>query len=169
MTRTLISSCGRSEFTQILENIAGFWGSEDTERLNRISILHHPLFIHEFPNCSFVIKHNETVVAYLLGLVSETTSTGYIHMISCLPDHRRNGYAKQLVNHFSEFCKSKEYKYIKAITSVTNSESQAFHKSCGFHNEGNAVNKSGVKYYRNYAGADEDRVVFIKTLYASRA
>lgn len=154
MTNDLkIEQCTKADFYSILENIEEFWGSD------RTLIYHHPMFIYEFGNSAFVIKENNSVIAYLLGFISQTEPTGYIHMAGVSQTHQQKGLGKQLYSHFINYAKAKNCNKIKAITTSTNKGSIAFHKKLGMRLLGES-NGEGVPVIKDYSGKGKDRVVF---------
>jgi ribosomal protein S18 acetylase RimI-like enzyme len=155
----IIQNMSHDDFQQIKRDITEFWG----EKCNIIDILTHPMFMYEFGNTAYVIKDNQEVVAYLLGFISQTSRTAYVHMVACKPSCRRKGYAKALYEYFINYSKSVSCTKIKAITSPNNKESIAFHQSLGMSLLGKP-NDAGIHVVSNYAGPGKDRVVFEKQI-----
>ena len=148
-----IKLCSKADFDQIIENIVDFWGSERTLHL------HHPIFLYEFGNSAFVIKNEEQVIAYLLGLLSQTSAIGYVHLVAVHQSHQGQGLGYQLYKHFFDFAKEQGCKSIKAITTVTNKRSIAFHKQLGMMLIGEP-NAEGLPIVKDYGGLGNHRVVF---------
>ncbi|MBI3133704.1 MAG: GNAT family N-acetyltransferase [Bacteroidetes bacterium] len=148
-----IENCTIPDYTQILENIVDFWGNDRT-----LSI-HHPMFIHEFGNTSYVIKENTKVIAYLFGFLSQTSSTAYVHLVGVHKEHQNSGLGTILYNHFINYAKQNGRNKLKAITTPTNLLSINFHKKIGMSLLGNK-NPDGVEIIQNYSGPGQDRVVF---------
>jgi len=158
-----VLKCTKQDYDQILENLNLFWDKDDSEKLKKLKILHHPMMIYEFGDNAFVIKEGNKVVAYLLGLFSTAEPVAYVHFIACLSDYKRKGLATKLYKHFAEKAKKCGYKYLKAITSVGNTNSINFHKSLGMSLLGEP-NEDGIPMIKDYSGPGEDRVVFKKEL-----
>ena len=148
-----ISSCNHEDFLQIVSEINDFWGSD------RALAYHHPMFIHEFGDTAFVIKHNDKVVAYLFGFISQKESLGYVHLIGVRQDLQKKGFGKRLYSHFIEVLKLKGIYVLKAITTPTNEISIKFHLSLGMTITG-LENEKGIKVIKDYSGVGQDRVVF---------
>jgi L-amino acid N-acyltransferase YncA len=148
-----ISSCTHQDFLQIVSEIKDFWGSD------RTLDYHHPMFINEFGDTTFVIKHNDKVVAYLFGFISQKESLGYVHLIGVRQDFQKKGYGKRLYSHFIEILKRKGVYELKAITTPTNKISIKFHSSLGMTMIG-LENEKGIKVVKDYSGVGQDRVVF---------
>lgn len=148
-----ILNCNQTDFLQILTDITDFWGSD------RTLSFHHPMFINEFGNTAFVIKIRDKVVAYLLGFISQTELTGYVHLIGVRQSHQKNGLGKKLYRHFIEYLKSNNIKNLKAITTPTNEMSINFHLGIGMIMTG-IENNNGIKVIKDYSGPGQDRVVF---------
>ncbi len=120
-----ISICTRQDYDQILDDLREFWGARDTRHL------HHPFLIYEFGNSAFVIRNGGEVVAYLFGFLSQTEPVGYVHAVAVRTSARRQRLAQELFGHFAEFARRHGCKHVKAITTPSNLESIAFHKSLG--------------------------------------
>jgi ribosomal protein S18 acetylase RimI-like enzyme len=120
-----ISICTDRDYTQILDELHEFWGARDTRHL------HHPFLVHEFGNSAFVIRSGAQVVAYLFGFLSQTEPVGYVHTLAVRASARRRRLGQELFRHFVEFARRHGCKHVKAITTPSNLESIAFHKSLG--------------------------------------
>jgi L-amino acid N-acyltransferase YncA len=121
------------------------------------------MFINEFADCAFVIRHQETVVVYLFGFIAHTEPVAYVHLVAVRRSHRHLGLARQLYDHFTGLAVSRGCKQLKAITNPENAGSIRFHQSLGFHLEG-VPNAEGVPIVKDYGGPGGDRVVFRKSL-----
>jgi ribosomal protein S18 acetylase RimI-like enzyme len=152
-----ISICTDQDYSQILDELHEFWGERDTRHL------HHPFLIHEFGNSAFVIRNGAQVVAYLFGFVSQTEPVGYVHTVAVRMSARRRGLAQQLFDHFVEFARRQGCKQVKAITTPSNLDSIAFHKSLGMRLLGDP-NRDGIPVVPDYAGRGAPRVVFWKSI-----
>ena len=152
-----ITLCTKADFDQILTEIVDFWGDE------RTLFLHHPMFINEFGNSAFVIKEDEQIIGYLFGFLSQTEAVGYIHAVGVRLTRQRQGLGRRLYDHFSEFARSKGCKELKALTSLGNATSIAFHKGIGMEMLGEP-NEEGTPVVRDYSGPGIDRVVFHKQI-----
>jgi ribosomal protein S18 acetylase RimI-like enzyme len=153
-----VSACTPQDYAQILKDLSEFWDGRD------VRSLHHPFLIHEFGTSAFVIRDGSQVAAYLFGFISQTEPAGYVHVIAVRASARRRQLARQLYDHFVAFARQHGCKYIKAITTPSNSGSIAFHKSLGMQLLG-APNADGVPVVPDYAGRGADRVVFWKSVY----
>jgi GNAT superfamily N-acetyltransferase len=151
----------KADYDQILAELADFWGHD------RNRALHHPMFINEFRDSAYVIRDNDTVVAYLLGFIAQAEPTGYIHLVGVRRTHRQLGLARRLYHHFTAFAVSRGCTALKAITTPENAVSIRFHQALGFQLQG-TPNPEGVPVVSDYAGPGLDRVVFRKPL-GSRA
>ena len=152
-----IVNCSKKDFDQILLEIAEFWGDDRTLHI------HHPMFLYEFGNSAYVIKEGDTVIAYLLGFISQTGPTAYVHLVGVRRSHQRNGLGHRLYEHFISFAKTQGCREIKAITTPDNLQSIKFHKSVGMELIG-SPNKDGIPVVKDYSGPGRDRVVFRKNI-----
>jgi len=145
----------KADFDQILVDLKDFWGDRHYDVIS----LHHPMFFFEFADAAFVIKNENKVLAYLLGMVLPDKELAYIHMVGCRDSHKRKGFAGKLYRHFLSVSKQRGCTTAKAITTVKNVSSIEFHKSLGFHLLGDPGTE-GIPLVKNYRGPGEDRVVF---------
>ena len=148
-----ITNCTKQDFDQILTEFSRFWETE------RTLALHHPTLIHEFGDSAFVIKDGPTVAAYLFGFISQTSPTGYVQLLAVREGYRKQGLARRLYDHFTQYALAHGCTGLKAITSPINSLSIAFHQSIGMMPTGTET-VDGVPVVRDYSGPGKDRVVF---------
>lgn len=148
-----ILNCDYPDFLQILEEIEDFWGS------NRTLSYHHPMFVNEFRNTSFVIKNDKNVIAYLFGFISQTEQTGYVHLVGVRQNHQNKGLGKLLYGHFMQYLKNIGIQNLKAITAPANEKSINFHLRIGMQMTG-VETENGIKVIKDYSGLGQDRVVF---------
>src|SRR5262249_61675325 len=99
----------------------------------------------------------------LLAFRSQTEPVGYAHPVAGRMSARRRGLAQQLFGHFVEFARRHGCKQVKAITTPSNLESIAFHKSLGMQLLGEP-NSDGIPVAPDYAGRGAARVVFWKAI-----
>ena len=78
-------------------------------------------------------------------------------------EYRKQGLARRLYDHFTNFAMARGCTKLKAITSPVNTLSIAFHKSIGMMPTGKD-NIDGIPVIKNYSGPGKDRVVFIKDI-----
>lgn len=157
----LIQPMSREDFLDILDEHASFWDDDSTLRL------HHPLFIEEFGDTAFIIRAGQTIVAYLLGLYSQTAPIAYVHMVAVRKGHRGNGHARALYDHFTGVAKGKGCTKLKATADARNEKSIRFHLALGMHMQGQPANEAafkGVKVIRHYLRRNAHRVVFLKDI-----
>lgn len=152
-----IETLAQSDYEQILAGLENYWGDDRTRHL------HHPMFVHEFRDTAYMIKIGRVVVAYLLGCVARESRYGYIHLAAVRGSHRQRGLAGALYNHFFQYCRGRDLRLVKAITSPQNTFSIMFHKRQGFRLFGETI-EHGVPVIKNYSGPHEDRVVMFRRL-----
>ena len=100
---------------------------------------------------------------YLFGFLSQTEPVGYVHTLAVRASARRRCLAQALFGHFVEFARRHGCKHVKAITTPSNLESIAFHKSLGIQLLGEP-NSDGIPVAPDYAGRGAARVVFWKAI-----
>jgi GNAT superfamily N-acetyltransferase len=152
-----IQLCSFGDFHEIVNDLPDFWGSDHT------MYFHHPMFYYEFGNTAFVIKEENKVIAYMFGFLSQTSNTGYVHLLAVRKKWQRNGLGNVLYNHFIAYAKAHECKKLKAITNPGNYPSISFHKKLGMKLIG-MKNEEGIEIIEDYSGNGQDRVVFEKEI-----
>jgi ribosomal protein S18 acetylase RimI-like enzyme len=108
------------------------------------------------------------IVGFLIGFVSPThPEQAYIHLVGVDPTYRGKGLGRALYYRFFETARGFGCRYVRCITTPTNTVSIEFHRRMGFVVEpGDAVTAAGVAVRSNYSGVGRDRVCFIKDLRA---
>lgn len=154
-----INQMNLEDFFEIKKNLKEFWG----DRYSFFEHMHHPMLFYEFGKTAYVIKSKGKIVAYLLGLLPQTSDTAYVHLIAVNSTHQKKKYGQSLYRHFIEFAKSMGFKKVRAITKPTNIKSINFHRKIGMKLLG-VENEEGIPVIKNYAGQKEDRVVFEKEI-----
>jgi GNAT superfamily N-acetyltransferase len=152
-----ISLCTKADFDQILRDVADFWGDK------RTLAIHHPMFLYEFGNSAYVMKEGDLVVGYLFGVLSQTETIAYVHLLSVRRSHQRQGIARRLYEHFIDFARENGCEEIKAITSPNNKISVAFHRRMGMELLGEQ-GEEGIPVMKNYSGPGIHRVIFYKRI-----
>lgn len=139
---------GKQDYDHIVQIIDRWWGGPTTA-------LAHPIFFYELGSMARVVEHDGILVGFLLGFVAPgPPKTGYVHLVGIHPDYRRRGVGKVLYQTFEEDARAAGCTRLKAITTVGNEGSLAFHKATGW----------SVTYVEDYAGPARPRVVFQKNL-----
>lgn len=103
------------------------------------------------------------MLAYLFGFLSQSEPVGYVHTIAVRASARRRRLAQRLFDHFVGFVRQHGCTHVKAITTLSNAGSIAFHKSLGMELLGEA-NADGIPVIPDYAGRGAARVVFWKAI-----
>lgn len=166
----------KQDYDHIVQIIDRWWGGPTTA-------LAHPIFFYELGSFARVVEHDGILVGFLLGFVApgrlpegqrpaqdssrspEGTAqaqapapgagaTGYVHLVGIHPDYRRRGVGKVLYQTFEEDSRAAGCTRLKAITTLGNEGSIAFHKALGW----------SVTFVEDYAGPARPRVVFQKDL-----
>jgi GNAT superfamily N-acetyltransferase len=153
----IIENCSHQHYLYILENIEDFWGSD------RTLAFHHPMYVYEFGNTSFVIKEKDEIIAYLFGFISQTEPVGYIHLAGVKQKFQKRGLGSKLYTHFAAIASQHGCVRLKAITTSTNETSIGFHKKIGMKMLGEK-NENNIEVIKDYSGKGMDRVVFIKDI-----
>jgi len=83
------------------------------------------------------------------------TRRAYVHMAGVAPELRRQGIGRKLYEAFIEAARAHGRSVVRLITAPINTGSIAFHEALGFELE---------RVLKDFAGPDEDRLVFIKQL-----
>ena len=104
-----------------------WWGGRDLrDMLPRI-------FFEHFRTTSFIAEHEEELVGFLVGFLCPThDDEAYIHFAGVDPAWRRAGLARDLYGRFCEVARADGRRRVRAVTSVVNHDSIAFHQRLGF-------------------------------------
>jgi GNAT superfamily N-acetyltransferase len=139
---------GKQDYHHIVQVIDRWWGGPT-------SALAHPLFFYELGSLARVVEHDGILVGFLFGFIAPgPPKTGYVHLVGIHPDYRRQGVGKVLYQTFEEDCRSAGCTRLKAVTTIANEGSIAFHKATGWN----------VARVEDYAGPARPRIVFDKAL-----
>ncbi len=120
------------------------------------------LFFQHFVDTSFAIVDGDTVVAFLVGLVSAVHPLeAYIHFVGVHPEYRQRGLARKLYEEFIATVRNRGCREVHCVTSPGNRGSIAFHLHMGFQcQDGDAI-VEGIPVTRNYDGRGNSRVRFV--------
>ncbi len=140
----------KADFDQIVSVIDHWWGGP-------IGTLAHPIFFYELGSHALIASEETEgqMVGFLLGFIAhEPKKTGYVHLVGIHPDFRRRGVGRLLYARFTEECSRAGCERMKAITTLGNEGSIAFHLAVGW----------DTQEIEDYAGAGRKRLVFTKNL-----
>ncbi len=138
----------KHDFDQIVEVIDRWWGGP-------ISTFAHPIFFYELGDRALIVEEEGQMIGFLLGFVTpEGERTGYVHLVGIHPDFRRRGVGRLLYQTFTEACTAAGCTRMKAITTLGNDGSKAFHLAMGW----------DAAEVDDYAGPARKRIVFTKSL-----
>ncbi|MEV0977356.1 GNAT family N-acetyltransferase [Streptomyces sp. NPDC049915] len=132
---------------QVVADHPRYWGERD------LRALHQPVFVQEFGATCLVARADDGIRGYLVGFVTPDR-TGYVHLIATRDDSRGTGLGRRLYEAFTEAARGQGAVRLKAITSLGNSGSLAFHRSLGFED----------RVEGDYDGPGEARIVFTRLL-----
>ncbi|MEU3841055.1 GNAT family N-acetyltransferase [Streptomyces sp. NPDC028635] len=132
---------------QVVADHPRYWGERD------LRALHQPVFVQEFGATCLVARADDGIRGYLVGFVTPDR-TGYVHLIATRDDSRGTGLGRRLYEAFTEAARGQGAVRLKAITSVGNSGSLAFHRSLGF----------AARVEDDYDGPGAARIVFTRLL-----
>ena len=136
-----------TQFQQLLEDHARYWGERD------LRALHLAALVQEFPATSLVAVAGDGIRGYIFGFVTPD-HVAYVHLIATRDDVRGTGLGRELYGAFTMAAGNQGARRLKAITSVGNRGSIAFHRSLGF----------DVHVVEDYNGPGQARVVFTKDM-----
>jgi len=114
-----------ADIQQVLADQARYWGDRDMRSLHLLPL------VHEFGRTCLVARGEDAILGYLIGFVTPD-GTGYVHLVATRDDARGTGLGRALYGAFGEAARGQGAVRLKAITSVGNEGSIAFHRSLGF-------------------------------------
>ncbi|WP_458249443.1 N-acetyltransferase family protein [Streptomyces sp. MAI_2237] len=136
-----------TDIRQVLADHHRYWGERDLRALHLLPL------VHEFGETCLVARSDDGVLGYLIGFVTPD-GTGYVHLVATRDDARGAGLGRALYGAFTEAAGRQGAVRLKAITTVSNEGSVAFHRSLGF----------DVRVVEEYNGPGQPRVVFSRAL-----
>jgi ribosomal protein S18 acetylase RimI-like enzyme len=140
-----------SDYDRVIGQVDSWWGGR------AMAPMLPKLFFVHFGATSYVVEDDAgSLIAFLTGFLSQTHPTeAYIHFIGVAPEHRGSGLGRRLYERFKEDVRGQGRTVVRAVTSLTNTQSIGFHQSLGFEIDGIAA---------NYDGPGEDRVLLVLRL-----
>ncbi|MGW3914333.1 N-acetyltransferase family protein [Streptomyces sp. NPDC005070] len=114
-----------ADFHQVLADHSRYWGERDLRSLHLLAL------VREFGATCLVARAEDGIRGYAFGFVTPD-GTGYVHLIATRDDTRGSGLGRRLYAAFAEAAELQGARRLKAITSVENTGSIAFHRSVGF-------------------------------------
>jgi ribosomal protein S18 acetylase RimI-like enzyme len=148
-----------ANYRSIIAVLDEWWGGR------QMSAMLPKLFFTHFCDTSFVVESDGKVIAFLIGLLSQSNPTeAYIHFVGVHPDFRQRGIGSLLYQEFFQTAQALDRVQVKCVTSPLNKSSIAYHLRMGFEAEPSEMQEDGVPYHLDYDGPGEHRVVFVKHL-----
>ncbi|MFI1093570.1 GNAT family N-acetyltransferase [Streptomyces sp. NPDC020917] len=145
--RARITPARVTDVQQVLEDHERYWGERDLRSLHLLAL------VQEFGETCFVARGEEGILGYVIGFVTPT-GTGYVHIVATRDDARGTGLGRRLWAEFADVAQRQGATRLKAITSVGNTRSIAFHRSLGF----------DVEIVDDYNGPGKAMAVFHRAL-----
>jgi ribosomal protein S18 acetylase RimI-like enzyme len=146
-----------SDHPDVMVALATWWGDagDATGGAQRAALLPR-LFFQHFANTSLVVHDGARLVAFIVGFLSQSRpDEAYIHFVGVAPDCQGQGLGTHLYEWFFSTARTHGRSMVRAITSVPNTGSQAFHRRMGF---------SVSDPIAGYDGRGGDRVAFARAL-----
>ena len=126
-TSLVIRHAQPDDWQRVMDVMPAWWAGRDLrELLPRI-------FFEHFGSTSFVADHEEAMVGFLVGFLCPLhEGEAYIHFVGVDPAWRRAGLARDLYGRFVRAAREAGCSHARAVTSVVNRDSIAFHQRLGF-------------------------------------
>lgn len=146
-----------SDYPTIIAVLDDWWGGR------KMSAMLPRMFFEHFSNTSFIIEESLSIIAFLIGFLSQSQSDeAYIHFVGVNPGYRKQGFGRLLYEHFFSIARVNQRQTIRCVTSPINLTSIAFHTHMGFQIEPGEANLEGVEYDPDHDGPGQHRVRFIR-------
>lgn len=136
-----------TDLRQVLEDHERYWGERDLRSLHLLAL------VQEFRETCLVARGEEGILGYVIGFVTPT-GTGYVHIVATRDDARGTGLGRRLWTAFADVAQRQGATRLKAVTSVGNTRSIAFHRRLGF----------DVEIVDDYNGPGQAMAVFHRAL-----
>ncbi|MFF7965386.1 GNAT family N-acetyltransferase [Streptomyces sp. NPDC007903] len=144
---TEITPAQTTDLHQVLADHHRYWGERDLRSLHLLAL------VQEFGETCLIARAEDGIHGYLIGFVTPT-ATGYVHLIATRDDARGTGLGRRLYRAFADAAHRQGARQLKAITSLGNTGSIAFHRRLGF----------DVKTVDDYNGPGQAMVTFHRML-----
>lgn len=122
---TQIGPARIADIHQVLADHPRFWGDRDLRSLHLLAL------VQEFGSTCLIARTKDGIRGYLIGFVTPV-GVGYVHLIATRDDARGSGLGRSLYAAFADAAQRQGAVRLKAITSVANTGSIAFHRTLGF-------------------------------------
>ncbi|MFC1438530.1 GNAT family N-acetyltransferase [Streptacidiphilus sp. N1-10] len=136
-----------TDILQVLADHPRYWGERDLRPLHQLAL------VQEFGSTCLVARAEDGIRGYLIGFVTPA-GVGYVHLIATRDDTRGSGLGRSLYAAFADAAQRQGADRLKAITSVANTGSIAFHRTLGF----------DARVEEDYNGPGRTMVVFTRAL-----
>ncbi|CAN5115340.1 GNAT family N-acetyltransferase [soil metagenome] len=104
----------------------------EARRSERVALVPR-LFLQHFTDTSLIVRDEDRLVAFLIGFLSQSRpDEAYVHFIGVEPRYRGRGLGAELYERFFGIVREDRRRKVLAITSASNTRSQAFHRRMGF-------------------------------------
>jgi GNAT superfamily N-acetyltransferase len=144
---TVIEPAGAVDYHRVLTDHHRYWGERDLRSLHLLAM------VQEFGSTCLVARGGDGIRGYVFGFVTPD-GTGYVHLIATRDDARGGGLGRRLYAAFAEAAERQGARRLKAITSVGNAGSIAFHRTLGF----------DAQIVEDYNGPERPMAVFHRDL-----
>jgi ribosomal protein S18 acetylase RimI-like enzyme len=138
-----LTRLGPEDGPEILNDLPSFWDGRD------LRALHHPFWLRQCASDALIIRDENALVGYLLGVVT-AQHLAYVHLVAIRQTHRERGLGSRLYNDFLDAARERGAQRAEAITTPSNGRSIAFHQRLGF----------TADEIPDYAGPGQTRVLF---------
>lgn len=146
-----------SDYPDVLAALENWWSGAGGPAggAQRAALLPR-LFFQHFTDTSLVVRDGDRLAGFLVGFLSQSRpDEAYIHFAGVAPDYQGRGLGARLYGWFFETARGHGRSTVRAITSVSNTGSQAFHRRLGF---------TVSKPVENYDGRGGARVTFERAI-----
>lgn len=142
-----ITPAGTTDVHQVLADHHRYWGERDLRSLHLLAL------VQEFGETCLVARAPDGIHGYVIGFVTPAR-TGYVHLIATRDDVRGTGLGRRLYAAFADAAHRRGAVRLKAVTSLGNTGSIAFHRRLGF----------ATQTVDDYDGPGRPMVVFRRAL-----
>ncbi len=155
MTELTFCALTESDHPHVMAALEEWWGDVGGANggAQRAALLPR-LFFQHFADTSRVVLDEGRMVAFFVGFLSQSRpDEAYIHFVGVHPEYQGRGLGSGLYEWFFRTARDHGRTTVRAITSVSNTDSQAFHRRLGF---------TVSDPVADYDGAGGDRVTFAR-------
>lgn len=134
MAELIYRTSTEQDYPDVVAALDSWWDYPEADaRPSQRAALVPRLFFQHFTDTSLIVRDEDRLAAFLIGFLSQSRpDEAYIHFVGVEPRYRGRGIGADLYERFFAVIRKNRRRKVLAITSASNTGSQAFHRRMGF-------------------------------------